>query len=67
MAIQDELVKKMQEVCYKHGVSQTELAKMTGIDNSRISLLWNGKIKNITSKTYFRIKEALKQIEGRND
>lgn len=66
MLTSEGLSKHMQDVCANNGVSQTELAELAGLTKSHVSLLWNCKISNITSKTYFRITEALKKIEGRH-
>lgn len=65
MLTNEELAKKMQEVCRKYGVSQTELAEMSNLTKSQISLLWHSKIPNITSKTFFKVSNALKSIENK--
>lgn len=65
MITADDLSKRMQTVCANSGVSQKELADMTGLTKSQISLLWNGKVSNITSKTYFKVTQALNKIEGK--
>lgn len=65
MLTADDLSKRMQDVCANSGVSQTELADMAGLTKSQISLLWNGKVSNITSKTYFKVTQALNKIEGK--
>lgn len=65
MLTAEDLSKRMQDVCANNGVSQTELADMAGLTKSQISLLLNCKIQNITSKTYFKVTQALNKIEGK--
>lgn len=50
---------KIKEVREAKGMTQTELARISGISRVTISALENGVVKNTTSKTLLKLAEAL--------
>lgn len=50
---------KIKEVREAKGMTQAELARISGISRVTISALENGVVRNTTSKTLLKLAEAL--------
>lgn len=58
-SIGKEVGQKVREIRQRRGLSQDDLAAMTGLEHSYISYIESGK-RNPTLKTLHRIADALK-------
>lgn len=58
-ALRADLVKKISEVIERKGLSQTEIAKILGVDQPKVSKLVRGRISGFTSDRLFRFLTAL--------
>lgn len=50
---------KIREKREKQNISQTELAKRSGVSRARINALETGKAKNVKASTLIKIAQAL--------
>lgn len=58
-ALRADLVKKISEVIESKGLSQTEIARILGVDQPKVSKLVRGRISGFTSDRLFRFLTAL--------
>ena len=60
MTLQQQLAEQLRLLCEKNNLTTYQLAEMTGIGQSRIVDLLNGKV-NASFKTVERLAKALKR------